>query len=120
MKDRSEHQPAKIEWEGDSKEVLSSFPNDVKATLGFSLRQIQNGNGPRCSHRHMTSVGKGVWELKDGDERTWYRLMYLTRIGDTIHVLHCFEKDSRRTDRRDLEVAKARLKEIRQRLLDTK
>ena len=120
MKDRSKRQQAKIEWEGDSKEVLSSFPHDVKATLGFSLRQIQNGNGPRCSHRPMTSVGKGVWELKDGDERTWYRLMYLTRIGDTIHVLHCFEKDSRRTDRRDLEVAKARLKEIRQRLLNTK
>jgi phage-related protein len=120
MKDRIERRSAKIEWEGDSKEVLSSFPYDVKVTLGFSLRQIQNGHGPRCSHRPMTSVGKGVWELKDGDERTWYRLMYLTRIGDTIHVLHCFEKDSRKTDRRDLEVAKARLKEIRQRLLDTK
>jgi phage-related protein len=45
--------------------------------------------------------------------------MYLTRIGDTIHVLHCFEKDSRKTDRRDLEVARARLKEIRQTLQDT-
>ena len=43
----------------------------------------------------MTSVAMGVWELEDGDERTWYRLMYLTRISDTIHVLHCFEKDSR-------------------------
>jgi phage-related protein len=46
--------------------------------------------------------------------------MYLTRIGDTVHVLRCFEKDSRKTERRDLEVAEARLKEIRQRLLDTK
>lgn len=120
MKSPIERQPAKIEWEGDSKEVLSGFPHDVKATLGFSLRQLQNGNNPRCAHRPMTSVGKGVWELKDGDERTWYRLMYLTQIGDTIHVLHCFEKDSRKTDRRDLEVARVRLKEIRQRLLDTK
>ena len=68
----------------------------------------------------MTSVGKGVWELKDGDERTWYRPMYLTQVEDTIHVLHCFEKDSRKTDRRDLEVTKARLKEVRQRLQDAK
>jgi phage-related protein len=120
MKDRSERQPAKIEWEGDSKEVLSGFPHDVKVTLGFSLRQLQNGNLPRCGRRPMTSIGKGVWELKDGDERTWYRLMYLTQIGDTLHVLHCFEKDSRRTDRRDLEVAKTRLKEVRRRLLDKK
>jgi len=118
MKSPIERRPAKIEWEGDSKEVLSGFPHDVKATLGFSLRQIQNGNRPRCAHRPMSSVGKGVWELKDGDERTWYRLMYLTQIGDTIHVLHCFEKDSRKTDRRDLELAKTRLKEVRRRLLE--
>jgi hypothetical protein len=32
----------------------------------------------------------------------------------------CFERDSRKTDRRDLELAKTRLKGIRQRLLDTK
>ncbi|MFP5226876.1 MAG: type II toxin-antitoxin system RelE/ParE family toxin [Acidobacteriota bacterium] len=116
MRSRSDRQPAKIEWSGDSREVLSSFPHDVKVTLGFSLRQLQRGELPRCAHRPMTSVGSGVWELKDGDERTWYRLMYLTQIGDTIHVLHCFEKDSRKTDRRDLELAKDRLKEVRRKL----
>lgn len=36
--------------------------------------------------------------------------MYLTRIGDALYVLHAFEKDSRKTDRRDLEIAKFRLK----------
>jgi hypothetical protein len=30
--------PADIEWEGDSKEVLSDFPLDVKIALRFSLR----------------------------------------------------------------------------------
>lgn len=34
----------------------------------------------------MISLGKGVWELKEGDERTWYRVMYLARIGNIIHV----------------------------------
>lgn len=115
MKEGSGHRPAEIEWEGDSKEILSNFPHDVKATLGFSLRQIQNGERPRCKHRPMTSVGAGVWELKEDDERTWYRVMYLSKIGTTIHVLHCFEKDSRKTDRRDIETAKERLREVQQR-----
>ena len=60
--------------------------------------------------------GQGSVELKEGDARTWYRVMYLTRIGDRIHVLHCFEKDSRKTDRRDIEIARVRLSEIRKRL----
>jgi phage-related protein len=37
-------------------------------------------------------------------------VIYLTRIGDTIYVLHAFEKDSRKTDGRDLDVAKSRFK----------
>lgn len=108
---------ADIAWEGDSKDVISSFPDDVRATLGFSLRQIQKGEHPRCEHRPMTSVGKGVWELKESDDRTWYRVMYLSKIENIIHVLHCFEKDSAKTDRRDIETAKQRLQDVNQRML---
>ncbi len=68
----------------------------------------------------MPSVGKGVWELEEGDDRTWYRVMYLTRINNVVHVLHCFEKDSRKTDKRDLETAKSRLSGVQQRLRDLK
>jgi len=64
----------------------------------------------------MNSVGKGVWELKEGDERTWYRMMYLAKIDNVIHVLHCFEKDSRKTDRRDKDLAAARLQIVLERL----
>jgi phage-related protein len=120
MAEAREPSPAKIAWEGDAKDVLSRFPAEVKSTLGFSLRQIQNGRLPRCEHRPMPSVAKGVWELKDGDARTWYRVMYLARVNDVIHVLHCFEKDSRKTDRRDIATAKTRLSEVRRRLREQK
>lgn len=119
MKETQVSEPTTIAWEGDSKDVLSGFPAEVKSTLGFSLRQIQNGRQPRCAHRPMQSIGKGVWELKDGDARTWYRLMYLTKINNIVHVLHCFEKDSRKTGKRDIEIARVRLSEVRQRLRDS-
>ena len=54
----------------------------------------------------MRSVGPGVYELKESDERTWYRAIYLSRVGNVIYVLHCFEKDSRKTDRRDIGIAR--------------
>jgi phage-related protein len=71
------HTPAEIHWEGDSREVLSGFPRDVKLSLGYSLRRLQNGEFPACETRSMTSIGKGVWELKESDERAWYRVLYL-------------------------------------------
>src|ERR1700739_609664 len=120
MKPMPDPGPASIAWEGNSKEVLSEFPDDVKTTLGFSLRQIHNGSLPRCVHRSMPSVGKGVWELKETDSRPWSRVMYLARINNIIHVLHCFEKDSRKTDKRDIETAKTRLSAVQQRLRELK
>jgi phage-related protein len=107
---------ADIAWEGDSKDVLSSYPNEVKSTFGFSLRRLQNGELPRCGVRPMASVGKGVWELKTDDARTWYRVMYLSQIQEVIYVLHAFEKNSTKTDRRDIEIAKDRLKAVQKRL----
>jgi phage-related protein len=106
--------------EGDSLEVLSGFPDEIKRALGFSLRQLQIGRQQTSQTRAMSSIGSGVYELKESDERTWYRTISLSKVGNTIYVLHCFEKDSRKTDRRDIEVARQRLKLVRQRLQEQK
>jgi phage-related protein len=105
-----------LNFEGDSLEVLSAFPAAVRQALGFSLWQLQIGLPAACQTRSMSSIGAGVYELKEADERTWYRAIYLSKVGNAIHVLHCFEKDSRKTDRRDIEVARQRLKRVKQRM----
>ncbi|HTF61128.1 MAG TPA: type II toxin-antitoxin system RelE/ParE family toxin [Edaphobacter sp.] len=102
------------------REVLSSFPDDVKRSLGFSLRQLQIGRQPTSQTRSMSSIGTGVYELKEADERAWYRVVYLSKIENRIYVLHSFEKESRKTDRRDIEIARQRLKLVRRRLQEQK
>ena len=108
---------AAISWEGDSRSVLASFPDEVKGSVGFALYQLQRGFPPGIASRRMNSLGPGVFELKESDERGWYRVLYLSRIGDTIYVLHCFRKQSRRTSKRDLEIAAMRLAQVRRRIL---
>jgi phage-related protein len=68
----------------------------------------------------IPGVGPGVFELRDQDERAWYRVVYLSRIEDVIYVLHCFEKKSREMPRRDFEKAKQRLKAVKARLAEEK
>jgi phage-related protein len=104
--------PAEIHREGDSKEILSRFPRDVRASLGYSLRRLQNRQFPACDTRSLPSIGKAVWELKDSDESSWYRVIYLAKIGNVIHVLHCFEKNTRKTEKRDIVTARSRLKQV--------
>jgi phage-related protein len=110
---------ATIAWEGDSREVISSFPDDAKHNLGFDLRLLQQGQQPR-DFRAMSSIGPGVFELRDQDERAWYRVIYLSRVRDVIHVLHCFEKRTRQTPKKEINVARQRLKMVRARMIGEK
>lgn len=106
---------AAIVWEGDSREILQAFPDGVRQNFGFELWQLQRGERP-ADYRPLPSVGAGVFELRDQDERAWYRVVYLSRINDVIYVLHAFEKKSREMPRRDFETAKRRLTAVRLRL----
>ncbi|MGH9713218.1 MAG: type II toxin-antitoxin system RelE/ParE family toxin [Candidatus Acidiferrales bacterium] len=103
---------ATVVWVGDSRDVLTAFPGGVKQNLGFQLWQLQQGERPR-NYRPLPSIGTGVFELRDQDERSWYRLVYLSRIKDVIYVLHCFEKRSREMPRGDFEKARQRLKTVK-------
>jgi phage-related protein len=110
---------ALIAWEGDSKEVISSFPDDAKQNLGFQLRLLQQGDQP-TDYRAMSSIGPGVFELRGKDKRAWYRVIYLSRIRDVVHVLHCFEKKGRKTPSKEIDTAKKRLKAVRARMAEEK
>jgi phage-related protein len=96
-----------------------SFPETVKHNFGFYLWQLQQGESP-TNYRPLPSVGAGVYELRDQDERAWYRVVYLSRINNVIHVLHCFEKKSRQMPKRDFEKARQRLKVVKAHLAQEK
>jgi len=103
--------PAKLAWLGDSQDVLRRFPKDVRKDLGYALRQVQLGQMPSDS-KPMKTVGLGVYELRDQDERAWYRVFYLKKIADVVYVLHCFEKRTAQTEKKDIDLAKERLKRL--------
>jgi phage-related protein len=108
---------AKISWEGDSRDVLRSWPREIREDFGVALAEMQDGRPATLRARPMPSIAAGVFELKDQDSGRWYRLVYLARIEDTIYVLHCFTKDTGKTERRDLSTALARWKIVQQRLI---
>ena len=108
-----------VVWDGDSREILSAFPDGVEQNFGFELWQLQQGERPR-DYRPLPSIGTGVFELRDQEERAWYRVVYLSRINDVIYVLHCFEKKSREMPRKEFEKAKQRLKAVRARMAEEK
>lgn len=107
---------AVISWEGDSLDVLKSWPRDIQRDFGLSLLKLQEGERPTLPTRPMQSIAQGVFELKAADDAAWYRVIYLSRIEDTIYVLDSFTKNTRKTEKNDLNRARARQSQVRRRL----
>ena len=98
---------AGIVWQGDSHKVLKGWPKDVKIDIGGELRRLQNGKKTLMS-KPFPGIGKGVFEIKAQDGSHWYRVVYVSKVGNTIYVLHSFTKKSGSTSNKDVNTIKAR------------
>jgi phage-related protein len=59
----------------------------------------------------MPSIGRGVEELRVWDDSGTYRVIYVARMAEAVFVLHAFQKKTRATSRRDVELARKRYAE---------
>jgi len=100
-----------IHWHGDSLEIVGKFPRAVRADIGSELYLLQLGETPLRS-RPFASVGRGVWEIRVKDESGAFRVFYVVRRRDGIHVLHAFQKKSQKTRKSDVELGKSRYREL--------
>jgi phage-related protein len=59
----------------------------------------------------MPTVGPGVREIRirTGPE---HRVFYVAAFADGVYVLHAFEKRSRKTAKRDVDLAKGRYRAV--------
>lgn len=96
---------------GNSLKCLREFPQDAKHDAGYQLNKIQRGEQPD-DFKPMPSIGKGVEEIRVWDETGTYRVIYTARLADAVYVLHAFQKKTRATSKRDIELAKSRYTEL--------
>ena len=100
-----------LEWLGNSRKALKSFPPLAQRMAGFELRNVQKGYQP-SDFKPMPSIGIGVEELRIWVEEGTYRVIYIARLSEAVYVLHAFQKKTQQTNQRDLALARARLEEL--------
>ena len=90
--DQKRSTPKNVQWVGDSKERLQAFPEPVRKDIGHALYRVQIGETP-SSAKPMTGIGSGVFEIVDIYSTDTYRAVYTVKIGQSLYVLHCFQKN---------------------------
>jgi len=100
----------KLRWVGRSYEDLCNFPAAARSMAGVELMTVQMGLEPN-DWKPLKTVGSGVREIRlhAGKE---YRVIYVAKFGESVYVLHAFEKKTQKTRKSDLDLARRRFKEV--------
>jgi len=96
-----------------ARDILSSFPIEVKRVLGSAIFDLQKGAKLKMPlSRPITSVGSGVAALRIRDRFGVYRVFYFARLTDSILVFHAFQKKTEKTPNDEIRLGQKRLKEM--------
>lgn len=60
----------------------------------------------------MNSVGSGVREIRTRGADGAFRAIYVVKFASAIYVLHCFQKKTRKTSKREIDLAAVRYREL--------
>ncbi|MFJ3465738.1 type II toxin-antitoxin system RelE/ParE family toxin [Achromobacter spanius] len=102
-----------VKFWGSSQRDVTAFPENAKRIAGHELYLVQQGLDP-TDWKAVATVGAGVYEIRVRDEesRGIFRIMYVAKFEDAIHVLHCFQKKTKATAQTDIDLAKERYSDV--------
>lgn len=91
---------------------IEAWPVGVAADYARLVELIME-YGPDVRMPHSRAMGGGLFELRPRGREGIGRALYCFVAGERVVVLHAFTKKSQTTPQRDLELARRRMKEMR-------
>ena len=104
-----------VSFLGDSLDAIRSFPEGARREAGFQIDRVQRGLDPD-DWKPMKTVGANVREIRVRHAAGAFRVLYLATLADAVYVLHAFQKKSRTTSKRDLDLATIRFRDLMRRV----
>ena len=91
---------------------IESWPVEILADYARLIELLMEF-GPDVRTPHSRAMGGGLFELRPRGRGGVGRAMYCFATGKRIVVVHAFLKKTRATPQSDLEIARRRMKEVR-------
>jgi phage-related protein len=97
-----------VSIEGEILELPAGF---VARFLRYAERM--EIHGPDLGMPHTRAMGDGLFELRLKAAEGLARVFYCTLVGRRIVMLHQFIKKSEKTPRKELEIARRRMRDVK-------
>jgi phage-related protein len=104
-----------LTWLANSRSTVKSFPAAVRDDIGYGLYLAHLGE-MSSKAKPLHGLGGGVMEIAAYNVSGTYRTVYTVSIGESIYVIHAFQKKSKAgiaTPKSELELVRQRLKQLR-------
>jgi phage-related protein len=96
-----------------ARDAIRNFPTEVRRELGKAIFDLQAGAKLTMPlSRSMSSVAVGAHELRIRDRAGVYRVLYYTKLADTVLIFHALAKKTQKTPQHEIVLAQQRLKEV--------
>jgi len=91
---------------------FKALPQEIQEQFGTDLNAVCQNQKPFSAFKDIsTSVGKGAIELIENGSPA-YRTVYCAKYLDTVFILHAFTKTTNGVDRKAMETAGKRYKDM--------
>jgi phage-related protein len=100
-----------VRFLGSALDDLRAFPTPARREAGHQIDLVQHGHEPD-DWKSMSTVGQGVQEIRVRDASGAFRVIYVAKYADAVYVLHCFQKKTQKTAKKDLDLATKRYRDL--------
>ena len=83
-----------VVFEGNTLEIIRQLPDDARQRTGYEIDRVQRNIEPE-NWKPFPAIGQGVREIRVQVGKQ-YRIMYVAKFENKIHVPHVFEKKKHR------------------------
>lgn len=98
-------------YQGVEEDILD-MPPKIQARM-LKLLELIEKHGANLGHPHTESMGDGLFEIRAKAKEGIGRGLFCYLDGPNIYILHAFVKKSQKTPKKDLDLAKDRMKEVK-------
>lgn len=94
-------------------DVIRGFPPETRKAVGKVIRELQLGKTLTMPlSRSLANIALGVSEIRIREAEGAYRIFYYVKNSKGILIFHAFAKKSQKPPRKEIELARKRLKEM--------
>lgn len=93
-------------------QAVLTWPAGINASFTrIALRMLEHG--ANLGLPYTKAMGGGLFEIRAKGQEGIGRALFCTLVGQRIVILHSFIKKTDKTPKRELDIAKQRMKEIK-------